>query len=236
MLISLHLPKTAGTSFRHSLADHYGEKLLLRYGERPLEQPEFERHKLVTVAAITLLDVDYQNIDCIHGHFLPYQYLLLSSKTACTFITWMRNPVERLISNYYHIQKNYKLYKSGFHEMVINEKWPLEKYCLCERMRNIYTRFLWAFPLENFDFIGITEYYEKDFIFFRERYLTKEIPVRRLNVNQDKQANYQISKPLRKKIEAYHAEDMALYQRALQKRMERQKKRYGNFISACWSR
>jgi hypothetical protein len=88
-------------------------------------------------------------------------------------------------------------------------------------MRNIYTQYLWAFPLENFDFIGITEYYEKDFIFFREHYLTKEIPVRKLNVNPDKKANYRISKPLRKKIEAYNAEDMALYERALKKRGER---------------
>jgi hypothetical protein len=221
MLISVHLPKTAGTSFRHSLADHYGEKMLLRYGERPLGLPEFERHKLVTEAAINLSGIDYQNIECIHGHFLPFQYLLLQSNKNLTFVTWMRNPVDRLISNYYHIKNYHKQYSSSFQYRVIEENWPLEQYCLSEEMRNIYAQFLWAFPLENFEFIGITEYYEKDFIFFREHYLTKEIPVRKLNVNPDKKANYRISKPLRKKIEAYNAEDMALYERALKKRGER---------------
>lgn len=203
MLISVHLPKTAGTSFRHSLQDYYGDKLLQNYTDPPQRLYDIERNSKAVKIAFETLDVDYKNVECIHGHFLPFGYLLLKNVHPITFITWMRNPVERIASNYYHVLQYYKNWNRPFHYKMIEEKWSLEKYCLCNEMRNIYSKFLWGFPLEYFEFIGITEHYEEDFRCFANKYLSPGIQSIRLNVNKESNGTYRIDKSLRKKNRSF---------------------------------
>jgi len=45
MLISGHIQKTAGTSFRHSIEEYYGDKLLTKYGEGSFKLSDLERNK-----------------------------------------------------------------------------------------------------------------------------------------------------------------------------------------------
>jgi len=223
MIISVHLPKTAGTSFRHSLQDYYGDKLLQNYTDPPQRLNDIERNSKAVKLALETLDVDYENVECIHGHFLPFGYLLLKNASPITFITWMRNPVERIASNYYHVLQYYKNWNRPFHYKMIDEKWSLEQYCLCDEMRNMYSKFLWGFPLEYFDFIGITEHYKEDFRYFANKYLSPDVQSIRLNVNKESNGIYNINKSLRKKIEDFHHADMELYERALDMRKKRMK-------------
>ena len=88
-------------------------------------------------------------------------------------------------------------------------------------MQNFYGQILWGFPLEYFDFIGITEHYDEDLNYFSKKYLTAKIQSQRLNVNKESGGVYNISESLRKKIENYHYEDMELYKRALDMRESR---------------
>ncbi len=114
MIISVHIPKTAGTSFGLALKDSFGERLKLKYGDRLFNMPVFERNKNALLAAIENTETTYINVDCIHGHFLPSQFLLLNELEPLTFITWMRNPVERIISDYYHTFRNFNEYSPPF--------------------------------------------------------------------------------------------------------------------------
>ncbi|MCI0494505.1 hypothetical protein L0Z72_05825, partial [candidate division KSB1 bacterium] len=83
-----------------SLEGHYGEKLLRDYSDYPMNTPVYERNKQALQA--NFADMQKLNgIECIHGHFLPVKYLLLSVEKDVTFITWLRNPVEMLVS-FYH--------------------------------------------------------------------------------------------------------------------------------------
>ena len=52
--------------------------------------------------------------------------------------------------------------KEALHRKVVEEKWSLEKFCFSPKMHNFYTQFLWSFPLELFDYIGITESFDED--------------------------------------------------------------------------
>jgi hypothetical protein len=135
----------------------------------------------------------------------------------------MRNPVERVLSHYFFWQRSYDPKTApSLHRKVIEEGWSLERFCLGPEVRDLYRQYLWGFPIEYFNFIGITEFYEQDFEYFARHYLRAHIEPKMLNVNDKVESGYQIDVSLRKKIEAYHAKDMDLYQRALEERLKRQ--------------
>lgn len=216
-LISVHIPKTAGTSFRHSLQDHFGDGLFLKYGEKPFNTPVTERNRKALKDALDNLEKNFSRVKCIHGHYLPVQFLLLSNTVPMRFVTWMRHPVDRLVSDYHHTLKNYDKNAPPFQKQIISEKWTLEQYCTCEKLKDVYSQFFWAFPLENFDFIGITEYYNADFEYFRKKFLKPSVPAYHENVNKGYKRD-KLDKGLRKAIETFHAADMMLYERALELR------------------
>ena len=88
-------------------------------------------------------------------------------------------------------------------------------------LRNLYKQFLWGFPFEKFDFIGIVEFYNQDFEYFCRKYLDIYLEEHKENINAQNSGKYQIDEKFYKKIEEFHEYDMALYQRALAKRLTR---------------
>jgi hypothetical protein len=222
MIISIHLPKTGGVSFRATLEETFGDALMKDYTDLPLNTPPYERNKAAIEASLQICQKDFQGIECIHGHFLPVKFLLLSQNMDMTFITWMRHPVDRLLSQYYFWQRKYHPKRSAMlHRKVVEEEWSLERFCLGPENRDFYTQYLWGFPLEYFSFIGITEFFEEDHQYFCQRYLGTTSEIKRLNVGPQGGNAYEIEPPLREEIEQYHAKDMDLYRRALSIRQSR---------------
>lgn len=221
MIVSLHLPKTAGTSFSATLENHYGTRLLKDYTDFPINTPPPRRNRFAVQSCLEIENKDFSSADCIHGHFLPIKYLLMRDKNNATFITWIRNPVDRALSNYYFWRKTYKPENSPpLHRRVIEENWSLERFCLGPELRNLYAQFLYGFPLEYFSFIGLTEFYDEDLLYFSENFLQIHAEPKKINVGNSS-GFYQISDILRLEIEAFHADDMILYNRALSMRNER---------------
>jgi hypothetical protein len=213
------MPKTAGTSFSKSLEDHFGTQLLKDYADLPINTSVFDRNRAALKAGIEIGDRGLLGIRCVHGHFLPLKYLLLADKEDLRFITWMRNPVERLLSHYYFWKRTYDPQNAPrLHRKVCEENWSLERFCLGPELRNLYGQFLWGFPLEFFDFIGITEFYDEDLLFFSRKYLGVHLETHRENDGGNK-GQYQVDPSFRQQIEAYHAYDMSLYKRALDVRL-----------------
>jgi len=224
-LISLHLPKTAGTSFGKSLEEKFNKSFLNDYGDQGISKPEYIRNKNALLSSIEIANKGLTNTNCIHGHFLPIKYLLFSTVQKLTFITWMRDPVQRMISHYNFWQNIYDTKTAApHHKQVIEEKWTLEQFCLSPKFRNIYCQYLWGFPLEYFEFIGITEFYEDDLLYFGEKYLNTTLQYKVLNTSNKKTSEYAIDSKLYTKIKEYHKDDMALYKRALDLRKTRCKK------------
>ena len=213
--ISVHLPKTAGSSFRSSLEIIFGDQLHKDYKGSGMALTAFERNKRAFTDSFLLAERGLAPFDCVHGHFLPAKYLLLRDLEALTFITWMREPVARMISHYHYWQQAYDSEKSApHHKQVIEEGWSLEEFCLNERFRNIYSKYLWGFPLEYFDFIGITEYYKEDFQYFTKKYFNNTQPVKRENTSK-RMDSINFSPETLEKIKHFHSKDIELYQRAL---------------------
>ena len=87
MVVSIHVPKCAGTSFRNVLSDQFGSRLWLNYGSI-FTEADF-RPELIPA-----------NTACIHGHFLGDAFDSFVPRPR--FMTWVRHPVDRVVSNYYH--------------------------------------------------------------------------------------------------------------------------------------
>ena len=224
MLISVHLPKTAGTSFERALRSHFGERLRLDYASKPLHQgPAARRLQAMGRALEHGLRGADAHTACIHGHFLPLAYRWLRSPDRRTFVTWLRDPVERLASHYQHWQRvDNPPATDVLHVRMLEENWSFEQFALAPQLRNIYSQFLWGFPLTAFTFVGISEHYAEDLAIFGRRILRSELPICEERRNPEApQGPYDIDEALRRRIRSYHAADQALYERALALRERR---------------
>ena len=99
MLISVHLPKTAGSSFVSALEHYFGEHLLKDYADLPMNRSTPRRNFSAVRNALVLpgKGAVSSDIRCIHGHYMPVKYRLVRPKTPKVYVTWMRDPVERSI-------------------------------------------------------------------------------------------------------------------------------------------
>lgn len=225
MLVSLHLPKTAGTSFSLALEAHFGDKLLKDYGDSPINRGTAGRNTqaLYACARNIFPRKDLGTVECIHGHFLPLKYRCLSGHGKKRFVVWMRDPLERLVSHYHYWQRSYDSENSAdLHRRVVQEQWTLERFCLGPELQNIYSKFLWGFPLDHFSFIGITEHYESDIRYFSEHFLHQRLAAERTNVSPPGERSTLLEDPdFRQRVAGHHRSDVALYQRALDARSAR---------------
>ena len=218
-IISLHLPKTAGTSFVYTLKNYFGEKIFLDYSDLPISISIQARAKSAIQKSLEIADSGLLGWKCVHGHFLPFKYLLLSTHTKLHFITWMRHPLYRAISHYNYWQKTYDPRTSLPHQKkVIEGCWSLEDFCFSNEYRNLYSQYLWGFPLEYFKFIGVTEFFDEDFKFFTKKWLSIDVKPTRLN---NSNPCFEVDHEFIKTFEEFHANDMNLYRRALEMRLLR---------------
>jgi hypothetical protein len=227
MLISVHMPKTAGMSFRATLEEHYGEGFAYDYADYPLAHAPIDRHRRVLQASLEALGREFSATECIHGHFLPVKYLLLGDKLDCRYVTWMREPVARLVSHYHYWFRTYDPESdltSPLHRRVVEEGWSLEAFCLSPELRNVYSQYLWGFPIQRLDFVGITEFYDEDLHDFSMAFLGGDTQARQLNqrdIAVDGAGLDELPAETRAAVEKFHAADIDLYRVALAMRAGR---------------
>jgi hypothetical protein len=215
------MPKTAGNSFLNSLRRAYGQALRLDYGDMAKLQEYFVSDspgELCVPVSADRLD----SIACVHGHFLAAKYGSFASDPRNRFVTWLRDPLQRLCSHYYFWRRSYDPTAAGpLFRRVIEEDWSLEQFCLSEEYRNIYTKYLCGFPPERFDFIGIVERYEDDLTYLGERLLGVDLNAYEENRNTDAMGQYNVDSGLQAEIESFHRSDYELYRQALHARETR---------------
>jgi hypothetical protein len=238
VLISIHMPKTAGLSLRATLEEHFAAALLPDYQDYPLAHTPQERQTAAERFSRDLAPADFASIGCIHGHFLPAKYLSLVESQDCQCITWLRQPVARLISHYAYWRRSYDASSaetSALHRRVVEEGWTLEQFCLTPELRNVYSQFLWGFPLDRLDFVGITEYFAEDLRYFSTGFLSINAAPQwnnRRDASDQLQTPEDLDEELCRQIEEYHAQDMQLYQWAIELRANRRVLVPGGFKGA----
>ena len=199
----VHIPKTAGISFRDNLQRFYNSSRSLH-----IYLPK------------NLKDKNINDYDLVTGHITPLKSDISENRII---VTWIRNPVDRLMSQFFY-QKYYQETNSdsltrysGYPKEIDNFLHEFLKYALDEENRNmIYVDYFTEINIFDYNFIGITENFSKDqFTFFKTFFNSEVSEVYFTNynsmINKDKNNSYFIDKGVRNEIERFHDKDMDLY-------------------------
>lgn len=174
MLLFIHVPKTAGSSFRISLAKSFGKNLLaLDYGDKSSVTSELvtahiyagddsqPRRRLIRA-------LREKECKVLAGHFYYRKYgrFFAAEKIIC----FIREPLHRLASEYLHKQR-LEAYPGSFEEFVE-----------LRRNRNLQSAYLAGLPAGSF--VGITEHYRESLQLLSRLYGTR-FKVSKRNVAPD---------------------------------------------------
>ena len=216
MIVSIHIPKTAGKSFEHDLAQLFGPRLLSDYDDWPesttTEAVEHNaRRRAAMLAEAGSIDERY---DAIHGHFVASKYAGVFPVTA--MITFVRDPYQHAVSTYEHAVRSADIPHPGFRAFKEARMTMID---LIGSIPNHQSLYLGDTQLDDLAMIGLTERYEQSVALFEAVFgLTMPRAATRQNVNPTKRAaEYEIAPEVRRAVERSRAEDIALYRRATER-------------------
>lgn len=207
-LISIHIGKTAGMSFRQVLTDVYrDEHMLWDYAPYKYEKA----------------DMLPSSVKAIHGHISirKYQGHFENAKR----ITWLRHPLFRLFSEY-HFAKKYKDQYNPLARKLIQENLTFEQYIEEDRARNVMSKQISGLDIKDFFFVGIQEFYGEELAYFSKKMDWEFKGTERKNVNTDSSYRKALvalyrNDSLLNRIADLNAQDFELYQQALHLRAKR---------------
>lgn len=212
-VIYIHIPRCAGRTNRDALRCTFGKERVYR---DLLFKKEGRLHKIKNgnmpfiVNRFVLCDkvfprrfgyIDWKNYDVIFGHFTIRKY----KRMEWPFVTFLRDPVERVVSEYSVLRKGKKKYKN----LSIVEFAYLNRNLMMWMMSGSIDKFL---------FIGFVERYEESINKLGKLLNKKIIRIRSGHNHRNlKFLKYKLNDEERKKIEEYNKLDIDLYNKALER-------------------
>lgn len=222
VLLFMHIPKTAGTSLR-KIIEHQVPKEKRHFIYNVKDKFDFINFK------------NKNNLQFIFGHFNYADRIDTYLNRDYKFVTFMRDPVEQVISHYYHFYNSPDSTNPNRANIIKPEHLvSLDKFINAPIANNLQIKYisgilnnkLKIYPKKTlelakyhidhyFDFIGITEYYDDSIKYLCNRYgLDSEIKM--LNVGERPKAK-DISNKLIEKIKKRNQLDIKLYNYVLEK-------------------
>jgi Sulfotransferase family len=218
MLLSLHVPKCGGTSFGLVLRRLFGPKLWLNYGTiftRAEARPE-----LIPAEAT-----------CIHGHFEADAFSEIHPDAP--MITWVRHPVDRLVSNYHYFLRHPG--ENDYFSRILHEK----RLTLCEfgdleGMRDVAARHFASRRTGDFQFVGVMEHFSESMTVFNHTFGFPDVGhVPFVNANPERRTSrYELKQSDFDHIAACNAADLRIYREA-QERLDRELAAIGALAGAA---
>lgn len=221
MLLSIHISKTAGNSFREALMQSYGAERVLRdYGDWVgFDEPFANRRREQRHAAMRAKRDDLlERYDVIHGHFVADKYLGLFP--GAEFISFFREPCQQMVSHWrYQSALTVRVSDVNKEEHAEVRYWrelvpTLEEYIKWPFYRNHQSQFLGTLSVEDLAFVGLYEEYGKTLEHFKARFGRDLGPPHYATVTKREAPPFEISDDVRRLVEKYHPADFELYARA----------------------
>ena len=209
LIVSVHVPKTGGVSFREALATIAEGRIRFDYDDRPLA-PHYRWRALKTRLRRPSIP---PHTRVVHGHFVAAKYWRVVPDAR--FVTWFRDPVERLASHYHYWLREPDP-KNATCRRLIEQKLSLEAFAAPPEMRDVHARFLGGVPIEAFAFVGLTETFDESMETFRRLFCPdRRFEAGRHNANPARAGErYDLEPPLRAALERLNRADRTLYDRA----------------------
>lgn len=248
-IIFLHIPKTAGTTLNCILRRQYSSDEFYQIEQAVFNSKEGLKRKANLEPLISLSDNEKRKIRCISGHLHFGIHKLLHQRFL--YFTMLRDPVERVISHYYHIVGTPNNF---LHNEIISRNINLEDYVvkaihsdahngqvrrLCGDINNEVGTFS-RFPtishselikakknlLEYFPVFGITERFDESLLLFKKAFGWGNIFYIKIRVGQNRPNRKSLPKQTEEIIKQHNIYDLELYEFAL-KRFDQLLENYG---------
>lgn len=201
----VHIPKTAGTSFRLAAERYFAsERVVYDYGpQSPVTSPCIQQF---------LYGEDEPDKEALYAHCREHGIKLVAGHRPATrfldgvgvanIITFLREPLERVFSQYLHF-KRHQGFKGNFREFFSVPSW-----------QNGQARMLRGIHLRALGFVGITEQYQHSLCMINQRYGWR---LRRKRANRSgffSPGPDSVSQADRQEFYKLNSRDVALYREA----------------------
>lgn len=239
VLIFLHIPKTGGITLGSIIRRQYGRDAVYRIARK--------RHDLRPIEEFKKLpDIQKEKIRVVEGH-IPFGLHRYLSGPA-TYITMLRNPVDRMISVYYFILSRPTHY---LHSSILSQNLGLRDFICSDMAADVHNgqvRFLsWTeeagtfLPsghlttehlevakrnMERFLLVGLLERFDETLIMLRRFMDWRNVCYSRRNVTPSRPHLEEIPGDVLRLIEKYNELDMELYRIAAERFDELASQRY----------
>lgn len=178
-IIYLHIPKTAGTSFRMSAEQYFGpDQVLNDYGKESPSTSEDIKSSVYGANDIALLRKTGLEHKFLTGHFCMVKYIEIFPNSPV--VSFFREPVDRVISEYVHFASHY------------NFEGTLRDFYTKPQFQNRQSHSMSGALPTDLDFYGLTEDYATSLDLFNQRYGTN-FQMAKLNTGKYKGAAQSIA-------------------------------------------
>ncbi|PFG08971.1 sulfotransferase family 2 domain-containing protein [Marinobacter sp. LV10MA510-1] len=211
MLNFVHMPKTAGTSFRIGAEQYFGScNIAYDYNQEANETSELVHQYIYGENKDPYKFFDAckdAGITMISGHVSVDKFI--AGCGAANTVTFVRDPVQRIASEYSH------------HVRINSYQGSFEKFYRQNKYRNRQLSVLGNLPVAAYGFIGVTEHYKASLSLINHRYGIS-IPELKLNRAHTKRGmKHDLSSSVVREISRLNNQDINFYNRCRSLLMER---------------
>jgi hypothetical protein len=217
MFISIHIPKTAGTSLAYVFDYGSGRRIFYDYADDYSNAMMdnlawWQRYKPFLEA----------KFDFIHGHFFYRKYADLFPDAS--YITCLRHPVDRIISQFNHVyfERNPDDWQ---YKAIVENDLDVADFATFDGVRDAQARHLEGRDIEDYDFVFVSEYLGQSLRAFQDIYTfgrrdpfmpgtAADGALPSLNARTDK---VEVSQAQREKIYSVAYEDVDVYVRGCER-------------------